>query len=403
MRGTEEAYAYYKAVFERVPKPFAFVDLDLLDRNIASIAQAAGGKKVRIASKSVRCVDVLRRILGSVPSVYQGIMCYTADEAALLAREGFDDLLLGYPQWQPERLGELIALIGEGRSIVFMVDCAEHVRQIERLAAERGVVVPLCLDIDMSADYPGLHFGVWRSPLSSWAHVRPVAEGIMASPWLALEGIMGYEAQIAGVGDNMPGKMLKNRVVRWLKKRSVSEVAERRREVVEGLLELGAELRFVNAGGTGSLDSSRQERWVTEITAGSGFYAPGLFDHYASFRYEPAAAYAVEVVRRPRPDIVTCMGGGYTASGAVGLEKQAKVYLPAGLELIPLEGAGEVQTPLRVKSGGAEPVLAIGDPVFFRHAKAGELCERFTKLYAVSEGQIVAEYPTYRGMGACFV
>ncbi|RAP74636.1 amino acid deaminase/aldolase [Paenibacillus montanisoli] len=399
MKATE-AYAYYKTVFERVPKPFAFVDLDLLDRNIASIAQAAGSKKVRIASKSIRCADVMRRIQGSAPEVYQGIMCYTADEASLLAREGFDDLLLGYPQWQAERLGELIAHIEAGRSITFMVDCEEHVRQIERLAAERGVVVPLCLDIDMSADYPGLHFGVWRSPLSAWEQVRPVAERIMASPWLKLEGIMGYEAQVAGVGDNMPGKPLKNRIIRWLKKRSVSEVASRRREVVDGLVQLGAELRFVNAGGTGSLDSSRLEPCVTEITAGSGFYAPGLFDHYAAFRYEPAAAYAVEVVRRPRPDIVTCMGGGYTASGAVGAEKGAKVYLPEGLEQFPLEGAGEVQTPLRVKSGDQ---LAIGDPVFFRHAKAGELCERFMKLYAVSKGQIVAEYATYRGMGACFV
>ncbi|SFT21197.1 amino acid deaminase/aldolase [Paenibacillus sp. BC26] len=395
-----DTYAYYKTVFEGVPKPFAFVDLDMLDRNIAAIARAAGSKKVRIASKSIRCLEVMRRILASSP-VYQGIMCYTADEAAMLVREGFDDLLLGYPQWQPDRIAELVRSIGEGRSITFMVDCAEHVRQIERIAAEQGVVVPLCLDIDMSADYLGLHFGVWRSPLMSWEQARPVAELIAASAWLKLDGIMGYEAQVAGLGDNVPGKQLKNSVIRWLKKRSIAEVAKRRREVVEGLEAMGiAKLRFVNAGGTGSMDSSRLEACVTEITAGSGFYAPGLFDAYTGFRYEPAAGFAVEIVRRPRPDIVTCMGGGYTASGAIGIEKQAQVYLPAGLELFPLEGAGEVQTPLRVKNGLS---LSLGDPVFFRHAKAGELCERFLHLVAVSNGQIVGEYATYRGMGACFL
>ncbi|MBP3965416.1 amino acid deaminase/aldolase [Paenibacillus lignilyticus] len=395
-----DTYAYYKTVFEGVPKPFAFVDLDMLDRNIAAIANAAGSKKVRIASKSIRCLEVMRRILASSP-VYQGIMCYTADEAAMLVREGFDDLLLGYPQWQPDRIAELVRSIGEGRSITFMVDCAEHVRQIERIAAEQGVVVPLCLDIDMSADYPGLHFGVWRSPLSSWEQACPVAELIAASAWLKLDGIMGYEAQVAGLGDNVAGKQLKNSVIRWLKKRSIAEVAKRRREVVEGLEAMGAaELRFVNAGGTGSMDSSRLEACVTEITAGSGFYAPGLFDAYTGFRYEPAAGFAVEIVRRPRPDIVTCMGGGYTASGAIGIEKQAQVYLPEGLELFPLEGAGEVQTPLRVKNGLS---LSLGDPVFFRHAKAGELCERFLHLVAVSKGQIVGEYATYRGMGACFL
>ncbi|WP_090982572.1 amino acid deaminase/aldolase [Paenibacillus sp. CF384] len=397
----KDTYAYYKTAFAGLPMPFAFVDLDRLDRNIAAIAQAAGHKKVRIASKSIRCPEIMRRILASSP-VYQGIMCYTADEAAMLIREGFDDLLLGYPQWQPDRIAELVRSVGEGRSITFMVDCAEHVQHLERIAAEQGIVVPLCLDVDMSADYPGLHFGVWRSPLASWEQVRPVAELIIASPWLKLDGIMGYEAQIAGLGDQVPGKPLKNSVIRWLKKRSIAEVAKRRREVVEGLEAIGAseELRFVNAGGTGSMDSSRLEACVTEITAGSGFYSPGLFDAYSGFRYEPAAGYAVEIVRRPRPDIVTCMGGGYTASGAVGIEKQAQVYLPEGLELLPLEGAGEVQTPLRVKRGLS---LSLGDPVFFRHAKAGELCERFLQLVAVSNGQVVGEYVTYRGMGACFV
>lgn len=396
MKGT---YEYYKQIFEHVPKPFAFVDLDMLDDNARAIARAAGSKNVRIASKSIRCIDAMRRIL-AMNDVFQGVMCYTAAEAAFLARHGFDDLLLGYPQWQPEAITELIELIGEGRSITLMVDSVEQIEHIERLAIALQVSVPLCIDIDMSADYPGLHFGVWRSPLTSWHHVRPVAERIIQSSWLKLEGIMGYEAQIAGVGDNVPGKYLKNKIVQVLKKRSIIEAAKRRQEVVEGLQAMNVQLRFVNAGGTGSMDSSREEACVTEITAGSGFYAPGLFDNYSSFRYQPAVGYAVEVVRRPKPDVVTCLGGGYTASGAVGKDKQAKPYLPEGLELFPLEGAGEVQTPLRLK-GGVQ--LAIGDPVFFRHAKAGEICERFLTLYAVSKGSIVAEYPTYRGMGECFL
>jgi D-serine deaminase-like pyridoxal phosphate-dependent protein len=159
-------------------------------------------------------------------------------------------------------------------------------------------------------------------------------------------------------------------------------------------------LRFVNAGGTGSLSSSRQEEWVTELTAGSGFYSPTLFDHYRSFRFEPAAGFAVEIVRQPRKDIVTCLGGGYTASGAADRTKLPKPYLPAGLELFPMEGAGEVQTPLLNR--GKSPI-GLGDPVFFRHAKAGELCERFDTLHVVSNGAIVGEYSTYRGMGETFL
>jgi D-serine deaminase-like pyridoxal phosphate-dependent protein len=393
------SYEYYKQIFKDVSKPFAFVDLDLLDANIKAIAQEAGGKKIRVASKSIRCPEVLRRILAA-NDVYQGIMCYTAEEAAFLARQGFDDLLLGYPQWHAEALNDVISLIGEGKTITIMVDSFEHVEHIERLAMAKHVIVPICIDIDMSTNFPGLHFGVWRSPLSRWEQVRPVAERIIGASWLRLDGIMGYEAQIAGVGDNVPGQAAKNALIRRLKKSSIRKAAEWREEVVRGLEAMGAKLRFVNAGGTGSMDSSRAEASVTEITAGSGFYSPGLFDNYKSFHYKPAVGYAIEVVRRPQANIVTCMGGGYTASGPTGIDKRPKPYLPEGLALFPLEGAGEVQTPLRVQG---DIQLELGDPVFFRHAKAGELCERFLTLYAVSQGSVVSTYPTYRGIGVCFL
>lgn len=392
-------YEYYKEIFAEIPKPFALVDLDMLDDNAEAIALAAGGKKVRLASKSIRSVDVLNRILRSNP-IFQGIMCYTAAEAVFLAKQDFDDLLLGYPQWQPEAIRSIVSLVGEGRSITLMVDSVEHVEHIERFAKQQRTVIPLCIDVDMSVQYPGLHFGVWRSPVHSWEGMYPIVEQIIRSPWLRLDGIMGYEAQVAGVGDNAAGKHMKNTMVRWLKSRSIVEAAKRRKEAVERLAAMDIRLRFVNAGGTGSLDSSREETWVTEITAGSGFYAPGLFDHYASFRYKPAAAYAVEVVRIPKAGIVTCMGGGYTASGTADRDKLAKPYLPSGLKLFSLEGAGEVQTPLRLP---AHVELGLGDPVFFRHAKAGELCERFKVLYAVSQGRIVGEYATYRGTGECFL
>lgn len=395
-------YATYKSIFAGIPMPFAFLDLDFLDRNISDIARAAGSKTIRIASKSIRSVEVLRRILRS-SDTFQGVMCYTAGEAAFLARQGFQDLLLGYPTWDEQGVMPLLDLIGEGHTITFMVDSIAHVEHLERLARHRGVRIPLCLDIDMSASYPGLRFGVWRSPLDGWVSVRPVAERILAAESVWLDGIMGYEAQIAGVGDRVPGQALKNSIIRLLKRRSIKDVAARREEVVREIRRLGMPLRFVNAGGTGSLHTSRAEDVVTEITAGSGFYSPLLFDNYRAFRYRPAAGFAVEIVRKPRPDIVTCLGGGYTASGAADGTKLPRPYLPAGLSLFPLEGAGEVQTPLKIGREAQGFGLDLGDPVFFRHAKAGELCERFDRLYVVSDGAIVDDYETYRGMGANFL
>jgi D-serine deaminase-like pyridoxal phosphate-dependent protein len=262
------------------------------------------------------------------------------------------------------------------------------------------VTLPICLDLDMALDLPGLHFGVWRSSVRSVNDALRVFAAIERCTHLQLDGVMGYEAQIAGVGDNVPKQRAKNSLVRLLQRRSVRIVAERRAAVVRALTERGARLRFVNGGGTGSLESTTREDVVTEVTVGSAFFAPTLFDQYRAFRYLPAAGFAIEIVRRPRSDLYTCLGGGYVASGSVGLEKLPRPYLPDGATLLPLEGAGEVQTPIHY--GGAER-LTLGDPIFMRHSKAGELCEHFNTLLLVMAGRVVGEVPTYRGEGQAFL
>ncbi len=392
-------YAYYKEIFSGRTMPFAYLDLDLLDQNIRQVQTRASGKRVRLASKSLRSVAVIRHILSADPC-FQGIMCYSPREAVYLAKQGFEDLLIGYPAWHEQDIAAIAQVTAAGAHITLMVDSIEHVEQSEKVAQRQRVRLPLCLDIDMSVDLPGLHFGVWRSPLRTPEQVRPLIERIIASSHVELDGIMGYEAQIAGVGDRYPGKVFKNALVQGLKHRSAREVAERRAAIVDLVGTYGVQLRFVNGGGTGSIGTTREEPAVTEITVGSGFYSPALFDNYRDFRYLPAAGFAIEIVRRPRRSIYTCLGGGYVASGSAGPDKLPQPYLPPGARLIPLEGAGEVQTPFRYE--GTEQ-LNIGDPVFLRHAKAGELCERFTRLLLVTNGTIVDEVTTYRGDGQCFV
>lgn len=148
------------------------------------------------------------------------------------------------------------------------------------------------------------------------------------------------------------------------------------------------------------METTVQEDVVTEVTVGSGFYSPTLFDHYTRFRHEPAAGFAIEVVRRPAPEIYTCQGGGYIASGAAGPDKLPQPWLPEGARLTTNEGAGEVQTPV-IYEGSVS--LNLGSPIFMRHSKAGELCERFRTLLLVSEGKVVDEVNTYRGDGQCFL
>jgi D-serine deaminase-like pyridoxal phosphate-dependent protein len=236
--------------------------------------------------------------------------------------------------------------------------------------------------------------GVKRSPIRTPDEAARLAGEIEKRPAMRLVGLMGYEAHIAGLGDNPPGKRVIGAVLKRLQKASAEEIAERRAAVVRAL----PPLEFVNGGGTGSLHTTAREDAVTEITAGSGFYAPTLFDHYSAFNLTPAAMFALPVVRKPSKRVATVLGGGYIASGPADKTRLPTPHLPKGLKLDGNEGAGEVQTPL-INAGA----LALGDRVYFRHAKAGELCERFNSLLLVEGDRVVDEVPTYRGEGCSFL
>jgi D-serine deaminase-like pyridoxal phosphate-dependent protein len=391
-------YSYYKNILAQQSMPLAFVDLDLLDHNIRSVLKRAGNLPVRVASKSIRCLPLLQYIL-QADDRFQGIMAYHPLEAVKLSQAGLDDILLGYPCYAEQHIQAVLQEVKRGKKLVFMVDEEQQLLQIERIARAAQTEARVCMDVDMSTDFPGLHFGVWRSPLRTVKDVMKLAEVLKRCQFIQLEGIMGYEAQIAGLGDAIKGAGLKNLVVKFLKNISVKDLSSRRGAIVQALKDAGLKPNLVNAGGTGSLETSIQEPWVTEVTVGSAFYAPALFDHYTTFRHQPAAAFALEITRIPSPGIYTCQGGGYIASGEAGVLKQPVPYLPEGMKPIATEGFGEVQTPVRYK--GPEK-LQVGDPLFFRHSKAGELMERFEKVYLIRNGKIAEQVTTYRGAGWCF-
>jgi D-serine deaminase-like pyridoxal phosphate-dependent protein len=393
-----EAYERFEAVFSEVQPPFAFVDLDAVWANAADMLRRSRGKPIRIASKSIRSRPVLERLLDLDPG-FRGVLGYTLPEALWLWEHGLRDLVVAYPTTDRACLTRLARITSEDpdEAPVVMVDSSEHLDLIEEAASSFVAPVRVAMDIDLSW-WPlrGLvKIGPKRSPVRTAEQAVALAREIDRRDRTKLVGLMAYEGQIAGVGDNLPRKAITNLLIRTMQSASAKDVAERRAEIVTALSEV-AQLEFVNGGGTGSIELTASEWAVTEVAAGSGFFAPILFDHYRAFRLRPAAMFALPVVRRPGPGVVTALGGGYLASGVGAKDRMPVPYLPAGLRLDPYEGAGEVQTPLR---GSATDGLRIGDRIYFRHVKAGELCERFNRLYLVTGTTIRDEVPTYRGEG----
>ena len=397
-----QSHERYERIFAEVEAPFAFVDLDAMWANAGEMLGRAGAKPIRVASKSIRCRALLEAILDR-DARFSGLMTYTLPETLWLAEQGFEDLLLAYPTADAGALGELAlrsAANPDGAPIV-MVDCAEHLDLIQSVLGADAPPVRVCIDLDAGWWALGgrIKVGPKRSPVHTVEQAVALAQEIERRPQIELDALMAYEGQIAGVGDRPPGRRLRGAAIRFMQRRSAAELAERRGAVVAALSEF-VELEVVNGGGTGSLELTAAEPAVTEVTAGSGFYAPALFDHYSRFSLTPAAVFALPIVRKPAARVATALGGGYLASGGGDQGRLPAPWLPAGLSLDSEEGAGEVQTPLL---GDAAAGLEIGDRAYLRHAKAGELCERFDSLHLVEGEQIVDVVPTYRGEGKNFL
>ncbi|GAA1850489.1 alanine racemase [Microbacterium koreense] len=375
--------------------PVAAIHLGALRHNALDMLVRAAGVPIRVASKSVRVRDILDATL-ALPG-YRGILAFTLREALWLA-ETHDDIVLGYPTVDRAALAMLAADERAAARVTLMVDDIAQLDVVDEVAPPASRTrLRVAIDADASWRAPGLgHIGVHRSPLHLPGEVARLARRITERAGFDLVGLMMYEAQIAGQGDATGSG---DGVVRWMQRRSSAELLDRRAAIVAALRDI-APLEFVNGGGTGSLEFTASDQAVTELTAGSGLLAGHLFDGYRAFDPAPAAAFALEVVRKPQPDIATVLGGGWIASGPPVASRQPRVVWPEGLTMLPREGAGEVQTPLM---GDAARSLAVGDRVWFRHSKSGELAERVHAYHLVDGAEVVGVARTYRGEGKTFL
>ena len=330
---------HLRAAVADLDPPFGVLDGNALHNNIDDLRRRAGGKPLRVASKSVRMRSVLAEVLAQ-PG-FTGVLCYALPEAIWLCRTGFRDLVVGYPTADRRAIAQLA---GDGElaaHITLMVDDPAQLDLIDAAAPwPDRATIRLCLELD-AAYRPagrGLTLGARRSPVRTPGQATRLARRIADHRGFHLVGLMAYEGQIAGVGN--AGRTPRAAIVRAMQRRSAAELAERRPAVVAAVRQL-ADLEFVNGGGTGSIESTAADPSVTEIAAGSGLLGPALFDRYTAFRPTPAAYFVLPVVRRPTRSIVTVAGGGWIASGPPGADRLPQPVHPQGLHYLGTEAAGE--------------------------------------------------------------
>jgi D-serine deaminase-like pyridoxal phosphate-dependent protein len=387
--------------------PVVAVGVEALAHNAHDLLRRAKGRPIRVASKSIRVRGVLDAVL-ALPG-YRGVLAYTLAEALWLS-ERIDDVVVAYPSVDRAAFQRLAQNEAAAKRVTVMIDSVEQLEFIDSVVRPKHrVPIRVCLDFDASWNSKLLGaIGALRSPVHDPAELRRLAERVQQRRGFDLVGIMSYESQIAGVGDQPIGRPARGLLMRTVQRKSAAELADRRAEAVAAV-RCVSELEFVNGGGTGSIERTAGEPAITEIAAGSGLFGPHLFDNYRAFRPAPAVSFALDVVRRPNKDTATLLGGGWIASGVAGNDRLPQPVWPAGLRYSAREGAGEVQTPV---TGAAAGQLSVGDRVWLRHTKSGEPMEHTNQVVAVrvSEDPVQGSSPdtrnwfdTYRGEGKCFL
>lgn len=392
------SYITYKKIIEGKRLPLAYVDMDMLDKNIRHILEKSEKKSIRLASASIRCNYLLDYILKANPQ-FRGILSSSGEEAVFLSKKGFDNILIGSPVTNIEVVKDICHQIKNGSYINLMTDKLDQVHMINEIGEQFHVKVPISVDINMSVDFPGLHFGVWRSSQRRPNSIKALLEEIRQMEFAWLDAAIGHDSRITASAEKAESKWMINNVIPSLKKFSINKIADKRKKVVEMIKTMGFDLKVVNGGRIAKVETPMKEEMVTEISAGSEFFTSQLADKYEQASNKPVAGIACAINRQLSQHVFACAGGRFIINASSKKSEPPTLFLPDRARIMKNDCIDEALTSILYK--GNEK-LKIGDAVFFQNSCVGELSERFNFIHLIRGDKIEQEVPTYRGEGHCF-
>lgn len=389
------------------PTPYCAVDLNRLVCNYKQLdrmAQNPYGKLLpfRIATKSIRSPQFIEWIFQHCPRFGNRLMAYRVREALFLLKSLPQcDVLVAYPSLERTELEEVCRYLKEypKTKLTLMVSSKNHVELLSLLARENQITIRVCIDVSVKTF--GV-FGASRTAIETPGQLESFILLLLRHPSLKLVGLMGYEAQIAGLPDNTPDQFFRNHTIGFLKKQSIKKIHALRQKYLDVYRKVFKnELEFFNGGGSGSLDTSAKDQALTELTVGSGLICPRQFLYYHNLRekIQPAVFFALRVTTQIDANRFQCTSGGFIASGVPqDKSKLPLVVYPFDTDFDKQEGCNETVSMVRAP----KHKLREGDLVYCIHGKAGELFERFPEIIAIHDAKVIGRFPTYVGEGKFF-
>lgn len=343
-----------------IDTPALFVDLDVLESNIARMQSFFDGRKARLRPhfKTHKCPPIARR---QIAAGAKGITCAKVGEAEVLAAAGICDILVANQIVGEEKIRRLVSLIRQA-DITVAVDDAGNVEELSAAALAVGAVLGVYVELDI---------GMGRCGVRTVDEVVRLVRRVSESEGLELRGLQGYEGHLvfAEGGD--------------LKARRVDEALGRLAEAKSALEEAGLSCREVSGGGTGTYRLSGAHPVMTEIQAGSYATMDARYARVAD-DFEQALFCLVTIISRPEPGLAVGDAGLKSITGEFGLPE---THGADGLRVVQLS-----EEHVAFEAGSPDEP-AVGDKVVLVPSHGCTTINLHERLYGVRSGGLECVWP----------
>jgi 3-hydroxy-D-aspartate aldolase len=322
---------------DQVRTPALILDLDALERNIATMAARARtlGVALRPHAKSHKCVEIARR-LAAAGALGPG--CATIGEAEAMAAGGIGGILVTSPMATAHMLERVRRLLLRGADLTLVADDPRNVDALAVIAAGAARPLPILVELDV---------GVGRTGCLEIADAVALAQRIAGDPSLRFTGIQAYWGNLQQVTP------LEER------ERRVAAQVERTRSLIAALTAAGLKPGIVSGSGTGTHWIDGRSGIFTELQPGSFLFLDSCYITVAMSAdgnpFVPALFVAASVVSANRPDRVI-VNAGWKAFATDSGKPVPMRGAPAGA---PYRYMGDEHGAVEFENGPAPPLGAV--------------------------------------------
>lgn len=355
---------------DRVPTPSLLLDLDILDSNIAIMAERcrARGVSLRPHAKTHKCSAIAKR---QIAAGAVGISAATMDEAEVMGGAGCSGILITAPIVTSDKIDRLLALLGTSPTLGVVADDPANIRALAEAAGAAGLPLTVLVDLDV---------GHHRTGVQSVGDAVALARLVASMPSLWFGGLQAYAGHVQHIRDPKE---------RFAQAMAVGSYVAEAKTAIEAA---GLAVPVVTGAGTGTHEVDGGGGVFTELQAGSYVF---MDEDYGAVAAADEAAWPFGVSLLVRTTVISSAYPGHVTTDA-GTKAFALNGPPPRIVTPALAGsaysfAGDEHGRIAVAPGHSRP--AVGDRIDCVVSHCDPTVALYDRYYCVRHGKVVDIWP----------